>query len=657
MKLVSHFLSKTAQLLALGALLSSSLPTQAQVLPAIGEQRTLVLMVNFQDAPDNKPWTAAQLQDLVFNQNDAFYRDASGDKVWFSGDVDSSWLTVSLDSSQCQSDTLAQQANALAQAQGYNLADYGLVLYFHPTNGCGWSGMGILDSAGRRVFLNGDTTLRVLSHEIGHTFGLLHAHALDCDQVTEGNCRSLEYGDVYDVMGSQLAYFNAFEEGLLGWQPNVAQANDGVYQLAPFHTGQGVEALKVPAGTDASGAQRWLYLEYRPALGYDAWMQSTTNVAQGLLVRSVVEGDPNSSQLLDMTPGSALFGDFNDAVLTVGQQFVDPQSGAVISLESLDDKGATVWVSAQAAQCTATAPALSLSPATSPSMQAGQGYGFQLMVTNGDATGCSNKTINLAAQWPTGWSGSLSSSSLTLAPGASSTVQLWVQSSSQALAGNYNVPVQASASGLQGATTATFVVGAANSAPVAVNDSASTQAGTGVSIPVLANDSDPDGNSLSISSVSGVNGSALIQGSSILFTPVSGFSGSTSFSYSISDGQGGSASATVTVSVAAANQAPLAVDDSASTSGSSVTIAVLANDSDPDGDKLTVSAVTQGSKGSVLVNSDGTLTYIPGRRFKGSDSFSYSISDGKGGSASATVSIGSSSSGGSTGGGGSKGHK
>ncbi|WP_428637330.1 Ig-like domain-containing protein, partial [Shewanella sp.] len=102
-----------------------------------------------------------------------------------------------------------------------------------------------------------------------------------------------------------------------------------------------------------------------------------------------------------------------------------------------------------------------------------------------------------------------------------------------------------------------------------------------------------------------------------------------------------------------ANTAPIAVNDSATvSSGSSVIIAVLSNDIDPEGDTLTVASVTQGSKGSVTLLADGRVQYTPGKRFKGSDSFSYTISDGEL-TATATVTIGQSSdsTGGNTGGG------
>lgn len=82
--------------------------------------------------------------------------------------------------------------------------------------------------------------------------------------------------------------------------------------------------------------------------------------------------------------------------------------------------------------------------------------------------------------------------------------------------------------------------------------------------------------------------------------------------------------------LALANLSPVANDDSVALTAKEVTeIDALANDSDPDGDKLQVVGFTQGSKGSVSLNSSGRLVYSPAKKFKGSDSFSYTISDGQ----------------------------
>ena len=179
-----------------------------------------------------------------------------------------------------------------------------------------------------------------------------------------------------------------------------------------------------------------------------------------------------------------------------------------------------------------------------------------------------------------------------------------------------------------------------NMAPQAVNDSAATNEDEAVTINVLANDSDPDGDNLTVTGVSQGNlGTISILGSTnVLYTPLENHHSSDTFTYTISDGRGGTDQATVTVTINPVNDLPQAVNDEAATSeGQPVTISVLANDSDVDEDNLSVTQVTQGAHGSVTINAGTTVTYSPGTNFFGSDGFTYTVSDGHGGSDTASV--------------------
>jgi hypothetical protein len=185
------------------------------------------------------------------------------------------------------------------------------------------------------------------------------------------------------------------------------------------------------------------------------------------------------------------------------------------------------------------------------------------------------------------------------------------------------------------------VVAAPNRPPVAVDDAAATVADTAVTIDVLGNDADPDGDALAITALSApASGSAAVVGNQVAYTPAPGFTGTDRFGYTIEDGRGGSASAIVTVTVAPApNRPPVAVDDAASTAaGAAVTIDVLANDSDPDGDALSVTAATQPAGGTATV-SGNAIVYVPAAGFAGTDRFTYTIDDGRGGTASALVTV------------------
>ena len=187
-----------------------------------------------------------------------------------------------------------------------------------------------------------------------------------------------------------------------------------------------------------------------------------------------------------------------------------------------------------------------------------------------------------------------------------------------------------------GSATATVnvTVTAANDGPVAVNDAATTAEDTAATIAVLTNDSDLDGDTLAVSSVTvPAHGTAAVNpDGTIAYAPAANFNGADSFSYTIGDGNGGSATATVTVTVTAANDGPVAVNDAATTAeDTAATIAVLTNDSDLDGDALVVSSVTVPAHGTAAVNPDGTIAYAPAANYNGADSFSYTIGDGNGG--------------------------
>ncbi|MCP5208135.1 MAG: tandem-95 repeat protein [Hahellaceae bacterium] len=179
-----------------------------------------------------------------------------------------------------------------------------------------------------------------------------------------------------------------------------------------------------------------------------------------------------------------------------------------------------------------------------------------------------------------------------------------------------------------------------NQSPVAQNDSAQTQEDTSVNIHPLANDSDADGDPLTVSSVSnGSFGSAITDGASVFYTPNTNKNGVDTLTYSVADGKGGFTNALITITVTAVNDAPMSMNDSGSTEqDQAVSLSVLANDSDVDGDVLSIASVSSAAHGSVTYTSNAVV-YTPNAGYVGSDSFSYTAVDGAGGSATALVSI------------------
>jgi len=180
-------------------------------------------------------------------------------------------------------------------------------------------------------------------------------------------------------------------------------------------------------------------------------------------------------------------------------------------------------------------------------------------------------------------------------------------------------------------------MGAVETTVAPVNDAYATPQRTTLNVPaagVLTND---NGNTSVVIATQPTNGTvALAANGSFVYTPTGDFSGVDTFTYTASDGPAVSGVATVTITVTPVNRPPVGVDDAAvTTSGNPVTIPVLSNDSDPDGDVISVLSVTQGSKGTAVIQG-GQVVYTAGANQVGADTFTYVLTDGK---ASVTVTV------------------
>ena len=196
--------------------------------------------------------------------------------------------------------------------------------------------------------------------------------------------------------------------------------------------------------------------------------------------------------------------------------------------------------------------------------------------------------------------------------------------------------------------TVTVNVTAVNDTPVAAADTLAATEDTPVTYTaaqLLGNDTDIDGDPLTIAAVtSGAGGTVVLNADgTVSFTPDANFNGAASFTYTVTDGSATSAPATVTVNVAAVNDTPVAAADTlAATEDTSVTYTaaqLLGNDTDIDGDPLTIASVTSGAGGTVVLNADGTVSFTPDANFNGAASFGYSVTDGTVASAGTTVTI------------------
>ncbi|HZN67141.1 MAG TPA: Ig-like domain-containing protein [Tepidisphaeraceae bacterium] len=183
-----------------------------------------------------------------------------------------------------------------------------------------------------------------------------------------------------------------------------------------------------------------------------------------------------------------------------------------------------------------------------------------------------------------------------------------------------------------------------NDAPVGQSEAFDLSEDGSVSGNVLANDSDVESVDLDAALLVGPAHGGLSfdpATGAFTYTPDGGYHGPDSFVYRASDGEADSGDVTVFLTVLPGpNEAPVAADDTASaTPGQAVSVPVLSNDFDVDGDSLTVAILNPPAFGTATVNADGTVTYVAGATTAEADQFTYQVSDGNGGVAQATVRV------------------
>jgi hypothetical protein len=187
--------------------------------------------------------------------------------------------------------------------------------------------------------------------------------------------------------------------------------------------------------------------------------------------------------------------------------------------------------------------------------------------------------------------------------------------------------------------TVSITVNSVNTLPIAAPDQVTTPEDVAVNIPVLANDSDPDGTidptSVKINTNPSNGTATVMPDGSIQYTPKKDWFGTDTFTYTVKDLEGGTSTpGTITVIVTPVNDPPVAVNDAATTNENTpVDIPVLANDYDIDSplDPSSITIVTNVQHGSVSINvMSGVVTYTPAKDYNGGDSFTYTIKDSGG---------------------------
>ena len=324
--------------------------------------RVAVIPFNFQNNPNNRPFTVADATNRMFNNADsvaALYREESMSRLTITGQV-FDWRTIPVNSTggpngTCDTNTWFQ--NLPGRPAGFNR-----VVYVFPSNdaSCGFGGFAGFGPDGN-VIINGNENFGTMtvSHELGHNFDLNHSNALDCrsssmtsptktSAALGDECTFEEYADHYDVETVPGYHFthNSWHKAFLGFLPGTASniTADGTWVMLPGESDPrftGTQTLRIPRTRSCPTCTPtdYYYLEFRRTFGtfFDVGFTGTfAPVANGVTIR--IAPDHNlprdvtgqGARLIDTTPNSTTGGAFGqdslDAPLAVGRTYTDADS-------------------------------------------------------------------------------------------------------------------------------------------------------------------------------------------------------------------------------------------------------------------------------------------------------------------------------------------
>jgi len=493
---------------------------------ATGVQNAAVLLVNLPGTTPPAGVTPASMSALFFGPTpslDGYWKDVSYGQTGATGSV-FGWYTLGGSYTCSTVSQFISDAISTAAQGGVNFQNYNRVFIVFPDmpTSCGWAGLSsigcysVTTSAGTFTLSTSllvwdhvstpDEGVPLVAHEAGHQLGLAHARLRQFSSEPLGPLGTTgtlsEYGDHFSAMGypnfGHYAAEHKAEE--LGWEVSgsnfqVVQSS-GTYTLAPFESNPaGVNALKIQRG---NGNDAWLWVEYRqPSGSYDSRL-SPTQLFSGALVHYEDSVTGAQTDLLDFS-GLDAYGDY--PALAAGKSWSDPYTNLSLSVESATSAGLTLNVSYGATPCSSSPAGLVVSP-LDPTIYAGQNASYAVSVTNNDSAACAPSTISLGSSEPVGWTTSMSSPAVTLAPGQSAALTLAKGAPAGTPVGTYAVSITAAhnAADTAAQANATVVTPPAMQVVVAVGGTSFSRPGT---VPLTA---------------SVTNGGSPVSGMSVTFT-------------------------------------------------------------------------------------------------------------------------------------------
>lgn len=355
----------------------------------LGSKKMAAVLFNFADSPV-QPISTADTRRQLFTDADstnAFVNEVSFGQLRMIGHLRADgdvfgWYTLPLTGSPNDKSTPSrvQEINRMAQANGFNPANYDVIFYIHPFMNTGWAGQAYGGSARKEIEMDGMNRVAA-AHEMFHILGIDHANGLRCTQngspvAIADDFTSVGYADPFDQQGANPEYRhpNAYFKARMGWfmTHNFLTVSSRLnrtytFRIKPIERpSPGLLCVRIPIprnriplqfgwGADPTTVDLFYYLEYRQSSSFDAYA-TTDPVVNGVSIRLGTDIDTNHMTLLvDTTPETSSFA---DAPLTVGRTFRDPVAGVRILTLAASPAEATVEVSVDAGETLSQGPHL-----------------------------------------------------------------------------------------------------------------------------------------------------------------------------------------------------------------------------------------------------------------------------------------------------------
>jgi M6 family metalloprotease-like protein len=364
----------------------------------------------------------------------------------------SNYNTDSTGASACNYAAMEQDVINAVQST-VNFQSFNRVVIVMPNNGaCTWAGVssigywGATSNAGAFTasfhWLRADTItsratgVQLAGHELGHGMGLNHARTRaypgpPAQALGAINAAGtiVEYGDPFGIMSSwNLGFYSAMHaEEILGWlgATNYIQVQTtGQYTINAYETRNATGLVKALRVLRDAASNSWLWIEFHTNTGnYDS--QVPSQVWSGALIHYEDASTGIYTNLLDFTPSATNV--FTDAALAAGQTWTDPYTNLSITAGAISptSTGSTLGVTVNygVPSCVSASPTVLLSP-LNPTVSAGGSTSLTMTVKSNNAAACPASSYSLATTQPSGFTGNLSATSLTLAGGASGSVTI-----------------------------------------------------------------------------------------------------------------------------------------------------------------------------------------------------------------------------------------